>query len=98
MFFDTGAQISYFQDEEVMGAFPNAGTMEDFYPGFGRFQTDTRNVDLLFGGEAFTLRCGTLPGLLGMSLVIGGASGILGNIVLQDRVVGYFPRRKKLLF
>ena len=38
MFFDTGAQISYFQDDSLT-SFPTAGTVTDFYPGFGEFET-----------------------------------------------------------
>jgi len=97
MFFDTGAQISYFQEESIRN-FPDLGPMSDFYPGFGSFETATHLVEVLFGGESFKLRCGTLPGLLGMTLMMAGTSGIIGNSILNDRVVGYFPRRKELSF
>ena len=40
MFFDTGAQISYLQDD-VLDTFPSAGPVTDFYPGVGQFQTET---------------------------------------------------------
>ena len=97
MFFDTGAQISYFQGEGIKG-FPDAGAMSDFYPGFGRFETETHLVEVLFGGETFQLRCGTLPGLLGMTLMMAETSGIIGNAILNERTMGYFPRRKELSF
>jgi hypothetical protein len=96
MFFDTGAQISYFQDD-TLKTFPPAGQMTDYYPGFGQFQTDTHNVDFLIGGSSFILRCGCLPDLLGMTLMMAETEGIIGNQILQDRVVGYFPRRKELV-
>jgi hypothetical protein len=69
MFFDTGAQISYFQDDALM-EFPAAGSVTDFYPGVGQFQTDTHEVPVSLGGVEFTLRCGTLPGTLDMTLMM----------------------------
>ena len=96
MFFDTGAQISYLQDE-MLSSFPNAGEMTDFYPGIGQFQTNTHNINLVAGESTFTVRSGRLPDLLGMTLMMAGTQGILGNQILYDRRVGYFPRRKKLV-
>lgn len=95
MFFDTGAQISYFQDGSLT-EFPFAGRVTDFYPGFGQFQTDTHHVQVGLGDCAFTLRCGTLPGLLGTTLMLAGTSGIIGNQIMENRVIGYFPRRNVL--
>lgn len=95
MFFDTGAQISYFQDGSLTD-FPAAGSVTDFYPGVGQFQTDTHQVELSLGGVAFTLRCGALPGLLGATLMMADAEGIVGNQILCNRIVGYFPRRRAL--
>jgi hypothetical protein len=96
MFFDTGAQVSYFQDDSLMG-FPSAGSVTDFYPGLGQFETDTHWVPVSLGGTMFTLRCGTLPGLLGMTLMMAGTKGIIGNELLIHRTVGYFPRRRVLV-
>ena len=95
MFFDTGAQISYLQDDAITG-FPPAGNITDFYPGVGQFQTDTYQVQVGLGDCAFTLRCGTLPGLLGVTLMMADTSGIIGNQITENRVVGYFPRRNVL--
>jgi hypothetical protein len=95
MFFDTGAQISYFQDD-ALKTFPPAGQMTDYYPGFGQFQTDTHNVEFLIGGSSFFLRCGSLPDLLGMTLMMADTEGIIGNQILQNLIVGYFPRRNEL--
>lgn len=96
MFFDTGAQISYFQDDSLSD-FPGAGSVTDFYPGVGQFQTDTHQVEVTLGGISFTLRCGTLPGLLGATLMMAGVRGIVGNQILVDRKIGYFPRRRRLV-
>lgn len=95
MFFDTGAQISYFQDDSLT-RFPSAGSVTDFYPGVGQFQTDTHQVPVSLGGVAFVLRCGGLPGLLGATLMMAGTQGIVGNQVLNDRIAGFFPRRNLL--
>jgi len=96
MFFDTGAQVSYLQDDSL-GDWPSAGSVNDFYPGVGPFETDTHHVPVSLNGIEFTLRCGTLPGLLGMTLMMAGAHGIIGNQILTNRIVGYFPRRRLLV-
>lgn len=95
MFFDTGAQISYFQNDSL-AEYPSAGRVTDFYPGAGQFQTDTHDVPVSLGGVAFTLRCGTLPSLLGMTLMMASTEGIVGNAILSNRSVGYFPRRRTM--
>ncbi len=97
LFFDTGAQISYLQDDEMRSAFPAAGTITDFYPGMGRFETDTHMVDVVLGELEVCLRCGALPGLLGMTLMMAGTQGIIGNEVLRERRAGYFPRKGMLV-
>ena len=96
MFFDTGAQISYFQGDSL-SKFPAEGNVQDFYPGIGEFPTDTFRVPTKIGRAQYPLRCGQLPTLLGMSLKLAGTQGIIGNELLQGRVVGYFPRRRRLI-
>lgn len=96
MVFDTGAQVSYFQDD-LLATFPPAGVVSDFYPGVGQFETDTFMIPLVLGEEAFTLRCGQLPDLLGMTLQMAGVKGIVGNAIMRDRTVGYFPRRRMMV-
>ncbi len=91
MFFDTGAQVSYFQHD--MNAFPSAGTMTDFYPGIGQFETATHLIDVTLGNASHDLRCGTLPELVGMTLLLAGTDGIVGNEVMRGRRTGYSPRR-----
>lgn len=90
MFFDTGAQVSYWQDDALTG-YPEAGVVSDFYPGVGAFETDSHQVPVRVGEMDFTLRCGRLPALLGATLMMAGTHGILAG-----RVVGYFPRRSIL--
>ena len=96
MFLDTGAQISYLQDE-ILETFPKSDSLTDFYPGFGTFETNTYSVEVTLDNVRFSLRCGTLPQLLGMALMMGGTQGILGNDIFRDGIVGYFPRRGLLV-
>jgi hypothetical protein len=95
VFFDTGAQLSYWQDD-LLATFPAAGRVEDFYPGVGRFETHTHMVDMSLGDRIFNLRCGRLPEILGATLMMAGTSGIVGNAVMMDRTTGFFPRRNTL--
>jgi len=92
MFFDTGARFSYFQDDSLED-FPAVGSVTDFHPGFGQFQTLVHEVPVELGSFPFNLRCGSLPDLLALTVGMGGAKGIIGNAVVKDRVVGFFPRR-----
>ena len=96
MFFDTGAKVSYFQDSDLLAEYPPAGNLTDFFPGIGQFQTETCQLELTLGDMVFTLRCGQLPGLLGASLLMADAQGIIGNQLLINRRVGFFPRRNAL--
>jgi hypothetical protein len=96
MFFDTGAQISYLQDDSL-SSFPAEGSLTDFYPGIGQFSTDTFRTPIRLGRAEHQLRCGQLPPLLAMSLMLAGTVGIIGNEILRDRCAGYLPRRRRLV-
>jgi len=97
MFFDTGAQISYFQDDSIT-LFPSAGSFEDFHFTAGCYQTETYNVPMMLGDMPFVLRCGdTLPEPIVATLATASVAGIIGNDVLKNRIVGYFPRRSSFV-
>ena len=96
MFLDTGAQLSYFQNNSIR-EFPASGVINDFYPGFGEFQTETHEVPITLGGIDFMIRCGTLPGLLGMTLMMENVQGVIGNAIFANRIVGYFPRQCRMV-
>jgi len=96
MFFDTGAQLSYFQHDSLE-EYPPGGVVTDFYPGVGQFQTETYELNMLLGSTEFVVRTGTLPELLATSLMMAGVDGIVGNQILADRRIGYFPRRRLLV-
>ena len=92
MFFDSGAQYSYFQGDGL-SSFPALGTVADFYPGVGPFETDTFSVPMKIGSVDISTQCGKLPDLLAMTLSMADTSGIIGNELLLDRVVTYSPKR-----
>ncbi|WP_068546549.1 hypothetical protein [Thalassotalea crassostreae] len=96
MFFDTGAQISYLQDD-CLSSFEHAGKCVDFYHGYGDFETDTYLIDCKLDGSSFNLRCGSLPETLGASLMMANTTGIIGNEIMIDKVVGYFPKSGKMV-
>lgn len=95
LFFDTGAQVSYL-DDRLLAPWPRTGTVTDFYPGIGKFETDVHEVEIGVGGAPRRLRCGALPGPLQGMLAMANVAGIVGNEILHDRVTGYFPRRSVL--
>jgi hypothetical protein len=96
MFFDTGASISYLQDESI-SLFPFIESSTDFYPNYGNFDTDTYLVDVMIGTTNYKIKCGTLPGLLGMSLTMANIDGIIGNEIMGNHVLKYSPRNGKLV-
>ena len=95
MFFDSGAQYSYFQCDNLAD-FPALGEVSDFYPGVGPFETDTFSVPMKIGSLQLDTRCGKLPETLALTLTMAETSGIIGNELLVDRVVSYSPRRKAI--
>jgi len=96
LFFDTGAQISYYQGSPPTGS-ENVGPLDDFFPIVGNFTTETYRFPVVLHGFSPVVRCGQLPGLMGMSLGMAGVSGILGNELMRERITGYFPRRQQLI-
>ena len=78
MFFDTGAQISYFQ-RSSLATFPLDEHVTDSYPGFGQFSTDTRRVSIQLGRTRVELQCGQLPELLGMTLASDAPEHVVGD-------------------
>jgi hypothetical protein len=96
LFFDTGAQTSYYQGSVPPNAEP-AEPIVDFFPTVGEFTTGTYRFPVALSGFSPVVRFGKLPGLIGTSLGMAGVSGILGNELMRNRVTGYFPRRHQLI-
>ena len=65
--------------------------------GIGPFRVETHRVGMTVGGIQISLRTGALPGALGTALMMARTTGIISNAVLEDRVVGYLPRRGQLV-
>jgi hypothetical protein len=93
---DTGAQLSYFQDDSLAD-YPPMGVLADFYPGLGRFETPTHCVPMELGPLSLALRCGSLPAMLGLGLSLLGVTGILGNDLLRHNRLIYLPRQEKMV-
>ena len=96
MFFDTGAKISYV-DEKTADAYPRVGTAQDYYMTVGPFQTAIHCIPMMLGSLTIDLECGTLPQSLQLSLAAAGATGIVGNAILERFMVAYLPRRKRMI-
>jgi hypothetical protein len=94
--FDTGAQLSYFQ-KEIIDKEDSLGIVKDFYPGIGYFDTDTAMIDIKLGELNYTLKSGYLPKNMNMGLLMTGTEGIIGNDIMLESVVGYFPNENKLV-
>lgn len=95
-FLDTGAQLSYLQADGTE-QFAEAGVVQDFFPLIGPFQTATRFVPFRIGPVGLTLRCGRLPGLLGMTLDLVGVDAVIGAELLTDRQIALLFSRDRLV-
>jgi len=96
MFFDTGAQISYWQSKAIE-EFPRLELKNDFFPMIGSFDVQTYRVACSLAGIEYSIQFGSLPGLLDMMLKVGGVTGIIGNEIMGNRKVVYSPRTSKLV-
>ncbi len=92
VFFDTGARLSYLEPS-LARQFPAAAREQDFYPGLGRFTTQTHQATLTIGTERVSLVAGILPTELTPLLEKASTSGILGTAILETHGVCYAPRR-----
>jgi hypothetical protein len=76
-FLDTGAKLSYLSEDFTSG-YSSVGTEEDFYPGVGQFETECYEIPTSLGSNDFVVRCGNLPFMLQLTLMLGGTDGIIG--------------------
>jgi hypothetical protein len=93
--FDTGAKLSYIGRELLAGTQSYRGA-EDFYPGYGPFETAVYRVPLGLGGVEYDLDFAVLPAALERTLLPGLANGILGSEIIVDRKVVLSRRRERL--
>jgi hypothetical protein len=97
LFFDTGAFVTYVRDERI-ARHRGQGMVDDFYPTLGRFAAPTYRVPVTLGRTVYDLQSGVMPEGLAQLIVAHGVDGILGNEMLRRRQVGYFPRRRTVVF
>lgn len=93
--FDTGAKLTYLPRESVEGL-PRVDTIEDFYPGFGRFSTPVYRVPFRIGGHTLELSSGVLPELLEATLLMN-LDGIVGTELLKHFDVGIAMQQGSML-
>lgn len=80
-FLDTGAKISYLNSNFVKGH-NTIKVEQDFYPGFGDFETNIYQLPLDLFNQLKKYEFGVLPQPLELSLSMGGTNGIIGNNIL----------------
>jgi hypothetical protein len=76
-FMDSGAKLSYI-DSNITAQYPTIGIEQDFYPGYGMFETNAYIVDTSIGNSSISIRYGNLPFLLQMALMMANTQGIIG--------------------
>ena len=96
VFFDTGAPVSY-ASEDILKAYPQVGTADDYYITCGAFQTTIHRVPVTLGSRSLVLNVGVLPPTLQSALLAVGVEGILGTAVLEHFMVEYQPRRNRII-
>ena len=96
-FLDTGARLS-FLSSDITRNYKCVGTEEDFYPGVGPFQTECVEVPTVFDGQLHLFKFGNLPDLLQMTLMLGGAHGIVGYDFFSQYQVLLDIRNRKLTY
>jgi hypothetical protein len=93
---DTGAQLSYFQSAIWARPDKRLDDVEDFFPLYGRFTTRTYQLDLALNGTSETIRAGQLPSPL-RGLLGSRTAGILGQELFHHRQIGMFPLQQTLM-
>lgn len=100
VFLDTGAKQSYL-DPNITSKYNLMGREQDFYPGFGHFETNTYEVPVMAGNHTFTLIAGNLPEKLQMNLMNlmkeANTQGILGNDIFKYFNVCFNYNNKKII-
>jgi hypothetical protein len=96
LFFDTGAYISY-TDEDILSGLANQGEIDDFLPGIGVFRTKTYLTESQLNGYKQIMKFGTSPEILQMMLMVTGTNGILGNELMLNRRVLLSHQQKKMV-
>lgn len=83
-FLDTGASITYVVDESLLLGLEKFDDVEDFHPFTGKFTTPVYRAEVVFDGVQVVSTVGVLPGLLAMSMIPLGLTGIVGTDTLRQ--------------
>tara|TARA_B100001250_G_scaffold11370_1_gene9878 strand:+ start:14122 stop:14814 length:693 start_codon:yes stop_codon:yes gene_type:complete len=83
LFLDTGAKISYLNSNSIQVK-NIIRVAEDFYPGFGNFETNIYQHQIKLFNQIKKYDFGTLPESLETSLSMLGTNGIIGNNILMN--------------
>ena len=96
MFLDTGAKLSYLNSALTKDRV-SLGKVQDFYMGFGRFETETYEVMVVLGDQQFNIIAGNLPGLLQTTLMMANTQGILGSDLFKNFNVYFNYQSKEMI-
>lgn len=96
-FFDTGAKLSYVE-EELVNAREPVDRRSDFYPLLRPFEADIYRVPLGIGPHEWTVEAGTLPETLEVMLTMTDTQAVVGTQILDRFRMGLsFSRREMWL-
>ena len=94
MFIDTGAKVSY-GARQIVQKHHASGNAEDFYPGYGQFQTDLYSIPSVIGDERVNLNYGILPEHLG-ALLSAPVQGLIGAEIFNTHKVWFLMLQNQL--
>jgi hypothetical protein len=83
VFVDTSSHHTFI--DEALIKCPEVGTVYDFYPGLGTFESLTYHTTLYLRGCDFTINAAILPRTLQHLLHYSGVKGIIGLDVLKHQ-------------
>lgn len=95
--FDTGAVLSYINNN-IAEKYEVTGEDTDFYPGFGKFKTETRRINTKIGSKEIPFTFGTLPEILELSFGLTGADGIIGSEIFEHYNVVISKSMRRITF
>ncbi len=79
---DTGAKLSYLEEARLRGR-EAVDKTQDFYPGFGTFETAVYEIPLRIADSVYAMRAGALPDALSRMLEVLGIAAILGTELFE---------------
>lgn len=95
--FDTGAKISYINENYVSKLTPKK-TLQDFNPIFGSFETNIYEIPIKIAKHTLVIDAGVLPKSIENQIRSINCYGIFGPDIFFSFTVGYCPRRGFMFF